>query len=197
MSWMLLAALEAFAGPPEPPPESPDFGLALRGVAETWDDAAIGATYRTGGFQTGAALILPLPVEPFSVNVEATYRRAAAANFGSAHFELLPITILGEYALHRDQRGELYAGLGPAFMVFTEKHPDNTPTVVRGTRLGLEMRLGGRFDTGLVRPPMAPAPQGIRRLELEIYGARRFQRPGMEGFQLGAWRAGLGVVFRV
>lgn len=197
MSWMLLVALEAFGAPPEAPPETPDFGLVLRGVAETWDDAAIGATYRTGGFASGAALLLPLPWEPIGVTVEATYKRAASASFADARFEVLPITVLGEYSLHRDSRGEIYAGIGPAFTVFTESHPDNNPSVVRGTRLGIETRIGGRFDTGLVRPPMPPAPQGIRRLELELYGARRFQRPGMTGFQLGAWRAGLGVVFRL
>ena len=197
MSWMLLAALEAFAAPADAEPESPPFGISLRGVAETWDDASIGAVYRTGGFSSGAALLFPLPWDPVMVTVEATYKRAGSGTSGTSHFEMLPITILGEYALYRDGRGEVYAGLGPALMVFTEHHPDNGAGVLRGTRLGIETRVGGRFDTGLVNPTLPPAPQGLDRIELEVYAARRFQRPGMPGFQLGAWRAGLGVVFRL
>jgi hypothetical protein len=194
---MLLLTLEAFAAPPTESPEGPHFGLALRGVAETWDDTAIGSTYRTGAFASGAALIMPL-MDPVTLSVEATYRRAGASSAGDALFEITPISIVGEWAFYRDDRGEVYGGGGPTITVFSERHPGNGDTaVVRGTRLGLEARIGGRFNTNLVSNPLPPAPQGLDRIELEIYAARRFQRPGLTGFQLGAWRAGLGVVFRL
>jgi hypothetical protein len=155
--------------------------------------------YRSGAFSTGVGAIIPI-TGPFTLDIEAAYKKMPARDGSpNAQLELLPISFLGEWI--PDGPGgsyDLFVGMGPSFTVFTEQHPDNVDLgVIRGTRIAIETRFGGRVDTGLVRPPMAPAPQGLHALELEVYGARRFQRPGLTGFQLGAWRAGLGLVFRL
>ena len=197
MNWILLTASVALAGPPEPAPD-PHYAFVIRGVAETWDDAAIGAVYRTGALSSGFGMLVPVH-ELITLDFEAAYRRMPATD-GSANgqLELLPLSFIGEWI--PDGTGgdfDLFVGLGPAFTVFSEKHTGNPGGLLHGTRLTVETRFGGRVNTGLVRPPMAPSPRGLHALELEIYASRRFQRPGSTGFQLGAWRGCLGLAFRL
>ena len=65
MYWILLAAwIEGTALGADAPDDSESTisapRIALRGVAEMWDDTSIGTTYRTGALSGGAALILPV-----------------------------------------------------------------------------------------------------------------------------------------
>jgi hypothetical protein len=89
-----------------------------------------------------------------------------------------------------------YLGIGPTWTAFSEKPTAPSADVVQGARIGAEVRGGLRADTGLVDPPMPPATAGpVRRLELEVYLARRSDLPGGKGLQLGAWRGCVGLGF--
>lgn len=202
MLWTLLLAAElSLAEPPEAPPDA-HAAVFLRGVVESWDDGNIGGLYRTGAFASGVGVHVPLPIPNInwvSIDVEAAYRRMASRDGLDAQFELIPISFIGEATFTpANPNTDLFAGLGPSWTTFTERHPSNPgSTLIRGARPGIEMRAGGRVNTGLVQPRSASLPQGLHAIELELYGARRFQRPGVVGFQLGAWRAGLGIGFRL
>ncbi len=189
--------IDAVAATPEPAPETPR--IVLRGVAETWDDTAIGTVYRTGALCGGAALVLPL-ADGFGFDIGFTYKRLGTIDdLPDAKFEILPIDIVAEYVFAGpDNRPyDIFAGLGPSLVVFSEQHPSNKRgKVVRGTRFAIEGMVGIRIDTGLIEPRMAPAPRGLDGIEIEVFGARRTQFPA-KGFALGAWRGGLGIVFRL
>ena len=69
MFWILLPAwIEVVAATPEEPRLAPK--IALRGVAETWDDTSIGTVDRTGALSGGAGLVLPFSPK-LAVNVGA------------------------------------------------------------------------------------------------------------------------------
>jgi hypothetical protein len=209
----------AQARPPDPwaprePPE-PTVRVSLRGVAETWDDSAIGSVYRTGMFAPGAAVGIPL-TGPVSLELEGAYRRIkprdGTASAGlDARMEVVPLVLTADIALKRAPMWTWSAGVGPSLTVFSERHPENvaltqpeTPEdgaagnqVIRGARLGLEARTRVAVDTGLFEPSRIPGMAGPSGLDIEILAARRFTRPGAPGMQLGAWRLGVGVAFRL
>ena len=114
--------------------------------------------------------------------------------------QILPISFLLEYkfALNGPMHG--FAGLGPAYTVFSEDAitEDSGVSVISGARLASELRLGVRVDTGLITSLHSSIPQGgVQALELEIYGARRMQLPRkMERLDLGAWRGCIGLGLR-
>ena len=197
MFWMLLPVwIEATAATPEPPRLAPK--VALRGVAETWDDTSIGTIYRTGALSGGAAMVLPFS-HKVALDVGFTYKRLnTITDLPNAKLEILPINLLVEYDFgHPDQPWDVFVGLGPSLVVYSERHPSNKKgKLVRGTRMAAEAAVGVRIDTGLIEPRMAPAPRGLDGIEVEIFGARRTQLPA-QGFALGAWRGGLGIVFRL
>ena len=200
---------------PREPPE-PTVHIALRGLAETWDDSSIGTVYRTGMFAPGAAIGLPI-TGPISVEIEGAYRRikprdGTASDGLDARMEVVPLVLTADFALKRAPRWTWSAGLGPSLTVFAERHPENValtvpedPTtgaegtnVVRGARLGLEARTRVAIDTGIFEPETIPGvSSGPSGLDVEIIAARRFTRPGAPGLQLGAWRLGVGVAFRL
>jgi len=195
--WILLPAwIEVVAATPEEPRLAPK--IALRGVAETWDDTSIGTVYRTGALSGGAGLVLPFSPK-LAVNVGFTYKRLnTLTEIPNAKFEVLPINMSVEYWFgNAGQPWDVFVGLGPSLIVYSERHPSNKKgKLVRGTRIAAEASVGIRIDTGLIEPRMAPAPRGLDGIELEIFGARRTQLPA-QGFALGAWRGGLGIVFRL
>jgi hypothetical protein len=129
-----------------------------------------------------------------------SYKRLNTVNdLPDAKFELMPINLSFEYIFgaDTDRDWDLFVGLGPSLVVFSERHPSNKKgEIVRGTHLAVETMVGLRIDTGLIEPRLAPAPQGLDGIEIEVFGARRTQFP-TKGFDLGAWRGGLGVVFRL
>lgn len=224
MSWIgtsvvlgLLLASPAQAAPQlgwEPPdrnaPEREPFRFGLRGLVETWADDAIATVYRSGAVTGGVAVVAPV-WGPVAVELEAGYRRlkphsletdaagSTAADDGRL-FQLAPITLLVEGAWSPPKTPlSLYGGLGPALVVFHERFPtgslpDESGIGSRsGVKMGVELRVGGRVDTGLVQARMAPG-NPLRSIELEIFGAKRIHS-GKKGFDLNAWRGGLGLLF--
>ncbi|MEQ1503689.1 MAG: hypothetical protein ABMB14_15730, partial [Myxococcota bacterium] len=181
----------AHAGPPPEPPPGHDLRIVLRGQVERWNDPAIATVYKSGTWLGGLGVVAPV-IGPLGVDLEAGFARMKS---GSATFEIAPLSALVELSANFGH-ADGFLGVGPAWTVFTES---GGATVVDGARLAGELRGGLRVDTGLIDPPMAPATSGpVRRLELEVYLARRSQLPSQSpGLSLGAWRGslGLGVVF--
>lgn len=198
MFWMLFIAEAVGAVPPEPAPPGPAF--ELRACVEQWDDPFIGAVYSSGGLMTCGGLVFG--VLPFlNLDIEGGYDRVSANEDleveESGLFQLVPLSVVAEWPFYEGDPALAYVGLGPTMTVYSERWPGETE-LVSGMRPGLEARLGGRIDTGLVQRPRAPAPQGLSALELHVYGARRIELPAAAaGFELGAWRVALGVGFRL
>jgi len=191
--WIILAELAVA--------KAADIALFLRGNAEAWADPAIGTFYRTGALMGGAGVVVDV-FGPLSVDLDLAYRRASPARdpeSETARFELVPITLLGEYRFEfADVPVDPFAGLGFAMVQFAERHdpgPDGR-TVTRGARPALELRAGVRVDLGLVQESMI-RPSPIERVDLELFAARRQEAPGGRGFDLSAWRAGIGLGVRL
>ena len=188
----------ALAAPPVPePPEKPGVQVVIRGLVEQWNDPAIAAVYKSGTWLGGIGVVAPV-IGPVSVDLEASFRRLQGE--GST-FEVFPLSGVVEVGGPLGGgRADGFVGLGPTWTGFSEKPTEAPVDLVQGARLGAELRAGLRLDTGLVDPPMPPATGGpVRRLNLEIYLARRSGLPGgpTDGLQLGAWRGcvGLGLGF--
>jgi hypothetical protein len=177
--------------------------VAVRGIAETWSDPGIGTVYASGGLLGGVGVVVPL-FGPVALDVEAAYRRmytdeGSDTPDDTLRMEVLPVSFLAEYHFRSDESPvDGFVGLGPSFAGYREHHPpDETGLgLTRGAKFSLELRTGLRFDTGLVQPRMAPTSP-IQGVDLEIYGARRMQLPGGTGFDLDAWRGGVGLAFRI
>ncbi len=214
---LLLAAAIAFAQDPTPPdPSAPpaaeeekeplppaDTLVSVRAVAETWSDPAIGTLYATGGLLGAVAVVVPIS-RKLRLDVEAGYRRmyrddGAEEPDDTHRFEVVPISILPELTfVGRDRPLDGFVGLGPSFAGFREHAPANAEGVgvIRGAKFSLEARAGLRIDTGLIQERMGPTSP-VRGVDVELYGARRLQLPGGKGFDLDAWRGGLGVGVRL
>lgn len=172
--------------------------LVARGVAESWADPSIGAVYRTGALMGGAGVVVDL-FGPIAVDVDVAYRRMEADGDPDQIFELMPVTLLGEFVFPAPEAPlDPYLGLGFTFASFAERHPANAEglTITRGARPALELRAGVRFDLGLVQPSLL-GDSPVKGVDLEVFGARRIQKPGGEGFDLAAWRGGLGLAVRL
>jgi len=220
MTWMLLGwalaqttptpapaapapAAAAPAVPVPPKPEKPRPMVVGRAIAEAWSDPAIGTVYASGGILSGLGAVIPI-TRTIGVDVEVGYRRlhtdeGAAETDDTFLLEVLPISGLAEFTLaSKTSALDGFVGVGPSFAGFREHHPPNAEGfgITRGAKLSLELRAGLRIDTGLVQPRMAPGSP-VRGLDVELYGARRFQVPGGKGFDLDAWRGGLGLGVRL
>lgn len=211
---LLLGSL-AQAGPPSSAqPQAPTgIRVAMRGIIENWHDPYIASRFRSGGLSAGVGLVIPA-WGPLNVDIEVTYQRVPAAS-GEGTMQMMPVSILAEYTMTPRGNGdlELFIGAGPAVMMWTEggQNTDHTTAllpsdveggpqvgaeVLRGARPGLEARLGGRIDLGLVQESLRGVPQrSVRAVELEIYGARRFTSHSA-GFNLNTWRGGIGLALR-
>jgi len=204
----LLNLYSALAAPPPPPWEEPvvpepTVRLALRGLIETWEDGSLGTVYKTGMVAPGVGAVVPITGR-LALDLEGGYRKIRPRDEGlDASVELIPMAATVQFDLIRDPGWSWFAGVGPSLMVFSERHPQNKAggvdgaQVVRGARLGVDVRTGARIDTGLIQPSRIPGIKRPSGLDLEFTGARRFTRPGLEGFNLGAWRLGVGVAFRM
>jgi len=185
------------------PPDRRPVAIAVRGIAETWSDPGIGTVYGTGGLLSGIGVVVPL-FGALSLDVEAAYRRmytddGAAEPDDTFVMEVLPVSLLVAWTLSSDRSPvEGFVALGPSFAGFREHHPAGPDGlgVTRGAKLSLEPRVGLRFDTGLVQPTMA-GTSPVQGVDLELYGARRLQLPGGKGFDLDAWRGGVGLAVRI
>lgn len=169
-------------------PSSVAFGL--RGTTEAWSDPAIQQVYKSGSWFAGLGVVARLGGW-FAVDAEASFRRLRGEG---TTLELAPLSLLAEV---RAPVGAVdgFVGLGPTWTGFSEG--PETGAVVTGARLAGELRAGLRVDTGLVHAPLAPADGGpVKAVELELLLGRRSQLPGGDGFHLGAWRGGVGLLAR-
>lgn len=189
IAWLSLMALAAPAEKPER-----HVTVVARGLVERWNDPSIATVYKSGTWLGGLGVVAPV-VGPLGLDIELAFARLAGTN---TSFEVAPLSALVELSA---PLGSItgFVGLGPSLTVFTERSERPGVSVVDGARIAGEIRGGLRIDTGLVDPPMAPAPSGpLQRLDVELYVGRRTQLPGgPPGLLLGAWRAslGLGLVF--
>jgi hypothetical protein len=187
--------------------------VSLRGVAEAWHDPYLATRFKSGGIGAGFGVHVPI-IGPLAVDGEIAYQRVGSGGGGGggdAALQLMPVSALATFVWAPDEDGglQLFAGTGPAMVMWTESGQDEefmrsiaedpeapVPTVLRGARPALEVRIGGRIDLGLVDDSLAPIPQGpVRAVELEIFGARRLATTSA-GFNLNTWRAGAGVALR-
>lgn len=198
----MIALLLATALAADPETDRSSVGIGLSAVAETWDDTALGDVYRTGTIAPTVHAVVPL-MGIVHLDLELGYRRIRARSDGlDARLEVVPASALVDLRLVRRDFGELYLGLGPALFAYSERHPGNaspsSSTVLRGMRGAFETRLGVRIDTGLVSPSTIPdLKTGVKRVEIDISGGRRFVLPSDTGFRLGAWRLQIGVLARL
>lgn len=212
---VLLSLSLALAADPSTEPEGPGalrersapdgVRIVPRLVVEMWNDPYLASRFRSGG--PGAALGAVIPVVgPFAVDVELGYQRIKGENDGI--LQMMPLSVLAEARWVPDSGHglELFTGVGPTLTSWSESAQDPAwmgelqddpdrppPTVLRGARPGVELRVGSRIDLGWVQPSLAPAPSSaVTSYELEIHLARRFA-PTSSGFDLNTWRAGLGL----
>ena len=180
-------------------PAHADTLVVLRGSAERWADPAIGTVYQRGGLMGGVGVYVDL-FGPIGVDVDVAYKRLdAASGAEDQSFELLPITLTGTFTFPTEEGPvDPFVGLGFSLATFAEKSvPDATGlAVIRGTRPAIEVRAGIRFDAGLVQPSMT-GTQAIKGVDVEIFGGRRIEMPGGEGFDLAAWRGVIGLALRL
>ncbi len=205
----VLIAAAAWAAPEVlPPTETPkqpllhDVRLMIRGMAESLEDDGIGTVYGNGFRAGGVGLVVPI-WNGLGVEVEFAYARMKPKDEGTNRLEIMPISVPIEWSFgDRNGRLDVFLGAGPSFTVFSERHGPNEEgiSVTRGTRVGIDTRVGARFDLGLIKPPMPPANAGpLRAIEIEIYLGRRFQMPHNEswtGFDLAAWRGAISLGLR-
>lgn len=197
---------------PEPTPPSEDSGLAapegvmviISGVGEFWHDAAIASTYRSGGIVPTIAAVVPV-TDFIAVNGSIGYHRATPVTDSQGRLQLVPMSLIGEFRLkpQSDSGMEVFAGAGPAMMLWSEsgqdpkvlgaEDPSLAVTVLRGARPGFEVRTGIRADLGLIEPSLLSSQQdSLRGVMLEVIGARRFAS-GSTGFNFNTWRVGAGL----
>ena len=213
MSWTLLTLLSVVQAAPVAPPGSnamdrEGIRLSVRGVGESWQDPNLTRIYKDSVFSGGVGVAVPLHTY-IGIEIEASYKRQAGvevfaedgevSGIASA-FELVPLTLAVHGRWPLANSGELYLGLGPTISVFTEEHSirsDNGQVSTQGMKINMDSRIGVRIDTGLHQPPMAPGLNGeLQAIDLEVFIGRRWQF-GTVGFDLSAWRAGLGLAFRM
>ena len=187
----MIALWFAWAHADEPPPS---YRVAVRAVAEMWQDAAFGTVYRQGAPLATVSLSGRI-VDPLSVEVEAGFRQLTAPDSEDLSLQLVPVAVLAEWSPN-GERARPFVGLGPTLTVFSERRAPGADGlgVVSGVRLAAEARFGLRVDTDLIRPAMAPAPSPIRALYGEVFLARRQEMPGGgPGLDVGAWRLAAGL----
>ena len=181
--------------------------VAVRGVGEVWQDNSISRIYRGSTFLFGVGIVLPLH-KYVVLDIEGGFKRLAGVEVNAftsepagveSAFEAVPFAFDLEGRLPL-QGGELFLGVGPSITVFTEEHSPRLDTgmvTTEGIKIGMDTRLGLRFETNLIRPSLSPRNQSaIRGVDVEIWMGRRWQF-GQEGFDLSAWRGGAGLMFRM
>lgn len=190
--------------------------LAFRGVAEVWSDDAIAAVYRPGAVMFGAGIVVPI-WGPVFLELEAAYRKLQPkgtegdeTNTDPRRFHIVPITVLAEYRLDPLKLPiQAFVAAGPTFTVWTEQFAPGSVdfddatvdwsqvAAQSGAKVGAELRLGLRFPIDVINPrPEWQSKGGLQAVEIELFGAKRFNKtpkPG-EGLNLNAWRAGLGLL---
>jgi hypothetical protein len=195
----LFSASTAFAQDSvEPPVEKKlfsvsEFRLALRGVGEAWKEPAISQVYRNSRFLGSVGFDYRFHPNLTSY-FEAGYTRVDG-NDGQTAFQIVP-TSFGVSGVFGNSTVEPFAGLGLSLVSFSEELPTGGVT---GTKIGTDFRLGARVGTRAIQPSQHPnGPKGPSQMDIEfMVGGRVHHAFGIgQGFDLGAFRVGLGAVFR-
>ncbi len=182
--------------------------LGVRAIVETWEEPELQNRFGTSrGVMAGLNLGIPLH-EFLVVDIELGFKRLMETideNGESSGdvMDLLPMSLQAQGRLGLGSQGEIFLGLGPTLTPFRHSHPGtvnalNDDTATNGVKLAGEIRLGLRIDTGLIQPARAPGMgRQFKAVDFEGYVGRRFQiHPRGEGYDLAAWRLGLGLSFR-
>jgi hypothetical protein len=176
-----------------------DVMFGLRGVGEVWQDTAIITNYRSSRF-AGAGFFGYGINDWLMVDAEVGYMRQNAdtsrAGVAAGALQLVPVTIALE-ARRDSARAELFGGLGFTAVTFSE---ETDVGVVAGAKPALDLRAGTRIHTQLVREPITgPGTPGLRGLDVELLiGRRQHHAFGLgTGFDLSAWRVGIGLAARL
>lgn len=194
----VLASSSAAAQETAPSP-SREVLFGLRGVGEVWQDTSIITNYRSsrfagaGFFGVGLTDWLMLDAEVGHMRQEADVSRSGVA---AGSLQLVPVTVALE-ARRDSSRAEVFGGAGFTAVTYTES---TVVGVVSGTKPALDLRAGARVHTSLARPPITgPTTPGVRGLDVELLvGRRQHHAFGLgTGFDLSAWRVGLGLVARL
>lgn len=183
--------------------------LSVRGIGEMWHDPYLSSRFRTGGLAAGVGMVVPL-TGLLAIDAEIAYHRSTAST-GEGTLQLAPFSLLAVGRLLPSDDGglELFGGLGPAMIMWSEsgqgeaymrelaEDPDApVPTVLRGARPGLELRLGLRVDLGLTQASLNPTQRDpVQAVSLEIQAGRRFATTS-SGFNFNTWRVGAGLAAR-
>jgi hypothetical protein len=176
-----------------------DVMFGLRGVGEVWQDASIITNYRSSRF-AGAGFFgfglndwLMLDAEIGYMRQDADTTRAGVA---AGALQLVPVTVALE-ARRDSARAELFGGAGFTTVAYSE---ETDVGVVSGAKPALDLRAGTRIHTNLVREPITgPGSPGLRGLDVELLlGRRQHHAFGLgTGFDLSAWRVGIGLAARL
>ncbi len=229
MSWILLlwtkTALAAGFTLPDPAEQIAEEGvrLAVRAVGEAWSGQSLNRIYRSGVLAPGGALLVPIHPN-LVMDLEATFKRVPgnevseeteASTSVASRFQLVPISVVAEGRVPLVEGGEIFLGLGPSFAVFKEEHsPINigsdlsARTLTTGVKVGMDMRVGARFDSGLAMPSSASVGRQLQSIEIELFAGGRWH-PGIipgkakdengnkvrQGLNLSALRGGAGLTF--
>ena len=182
--------------------------LGARVVVETWDEPELQNRFDASrGLVAGLSLGIPLH-QLVVTEVEIGFHRFVEGvdEEGIATgdtLDIMPMSWQFQGRLPVGEPGEVFLGLGPTLTPFRHAHPDhlnaeNEDYATNGVKLAGELRVGFRIDTGLIQPARAPGMgRQFRAVDFEGYVARRFQlQPGGQGYDLAAFRLGLGLSFR-
>lgn len=196
---LVLAGSPAFAQDDEAERPGGDVMFGLRGVGEVWQDPAIIQNYRSSRF-AGAGFFAYGINDWLMIDAEVGYMRQEAdtsrTGVAQGALQLVPVTIALE-ARRDSPRAELFGGAGFSAVTFSE---ETAVGVVAGTKPALDLRAGTRIHTQLVREPITgPGTPGLRGLDVELLiGRRQHHTFGLgTGFDLSAWRVGIGLAARL
>lgn len=180
-----------------------EFRLAFRGVGEAWKDASLSQVYRSSRFLGNVGFGYRFHPN-ISTYFDAGYTRVDG-NEGQSAFQIVP-TSFGVSGVFGNGSVEPFVGLGVSLVSFTEELPSsvththvNTTGSISGTKIGTDFRLGARVGTRVIQPSQHPnGAKGPSQMDIEfLVGGRVHHAFGIgKGFDLGAFRVGVGAVFR-
>jgi len=176
--------------------------LRFMGVGESWKDPSVIQVYRGSRFFGAVGLSYRI-MDSATIDLESGFTRIDGNN-GLSHLQLIPVTVGGTYLLG-NERVEPFIGLGASFVKFTEELPAGT---ISGTKVGLDVRSGVRIATKYIQSSHYPSAvygenpmsqQQLKQMDVEILFGQRIHHAFSvgKGFDLGAFRVGVGLQLRL
>lgn len=163
--------------------------LGGRAIASVWQDPNLATVYRSaslgieGGFSWRPHSLLSLDGDAGVVRMTGEAAQV---------IQLVPMS-LSLCARAERERSELFFGLGPALVPFSDQGLE----VITGTKLGLDVQAGVRIASDLINPSLS-STSPVQRADWEITMGRRQHLTGdAPGLDLSSWRLGVGLVVRL